>query len=105
MPTTDGSVKPAARRLLGGLDANPPITEVLQPRFMGFDALFPVALFGAVLVASAPRRPGHDLRGIGRPDPDQMPEQTPHLGDGEWQQIPGALGGVLSPRQPLGGLW
>ena len=32
--------------------ANDPL--VLQPCFMDFDASFPVALFGALLVASAP---------------------------------------------------
>lgn len=95
-------MKPAARRLLGGLDANRPITEVLQLGFMDFDSSPPMAVFGALLVAPAPVRPADGGLGIGWRDPHEMPEQPPHFGDGEWQQIPHALDTVFSPWQPLG---
>lgn len=77
---------------------------VLQPSFMDFGSSAPVAVFGALLVASAPCRPSHDLRGIGQARPDQTPEEAAYLGDGERRQIHRALGGVFSPRRPPDGL-
>lgn len=63
-----------------------------------------MAVFGALLVASAPRRPSQDRTGIRRARPDQTPEEAAYLGDGERQQIHRALGGVFSLRRLPDGL-
>lgn len=56
------------------------IALILPSGFMDFALSLPVAVFSAVLAASAPAWPRHDLKGIGWWDPHQMPGPPPHLG-------------------------
>src|SRR5215217_3905566 len=53
---------------------------VLQPGFMLAGSLEPVGSTCSLLMASAPDGPAQDGGGSGWMLPDEVPEQTPHLG-------------------------
>src|SRR3954468_2701687 len=60
---------------------------VLQPGFMSSGSARPVGSSGALLVSPPPVRPGEDATGIGRPCPDETPDEPAHLGNREGQQV------------------
>ena len=62
-----------------------------------------MAAAGALLVTSAPVRPGARGLVIRRPGPDQMPEQAAHFGNGERQQVDFEIERAFFPRPRHGG--
>src|SRR3712207_4486196 len=82
---------------------NPRSALVLQPGFMLPDPLVPVASSRALLVSPAPIGPAQDGGGVWGSAPHEAPEQAPHLGHGQRQQLGGEVEFVLSPqRRPCG---
>src|SRR5215213_9550568 len=75
---------------------------VLQPGFKG-SSPFPVVFPGPLLVAAAPARPGAGGLMIRRSGPDQMPQQAPHVGHGERQEIGREIDRAFFPRPQHGG--
>src|SRR4028119_1702551 len=72
---------------------------VLQPGFMVLRPSAPVGSAGALLMASTPRRPMEHGSRSGWSVPDEAPEQAPHLGHGQRQQLGGE---VVLVRPPPG---
>src|SRR3954469_20470510 len=60
---------------------------VLQPGLMGSRSAGPVLSSGALLVSASPVRPSEDATGIGRPCPDETPEEPAHLGNRKGQHV------------------
>src|SRR3712207_9186791 len=77
---------------------NPRSALVLQPGFMLPGPLVPVASSRALLVSPAPIGPAQDGGGVWGSVPHETPEQAPHLGHGQRQQLGGGVVLVRSPR-------